>query len=350
VATIVDDERGVPAFRVLVVEDFEPFRHFICSKLRENPDLRVICEVADGLEAVRKAEELQPDLLLLDVGLPTLNGIEAARQIRKLSPNSKIVFVSQESSAEVVQEAFQLGALGYVAKTDAGRDLLLAVSATLRGERFASRRFADHDFTGALHASTPDTIRCDEAFTPLQPPNEEITVCHEAVFYSDDRCLLDELTEFVGAALDAGKAVIIVATESHCDSLLARLQAHGSDMSAAIEQGRYISFDAADALSMFMVNGMPDPVQFIKLFGSLIATAAGTTKVGQARVAVFGECVHLLWAQGNAEAAIQVEKLCNQLAETYEVDILCGYSLNCGQRAMDNFQRICAEHSVVHSR
>ena len=78
-ATIVDDDRGIPAFRVLVVEDFEPFRQFICSKLRENPDLRLVCEVADGLEAVRKAEELQPDLLLVDVGLPTLNGIEATR-------------------------------------------------------------------------------------------------------------------------------------------------------------------------------------------------------------------------------------------------------------------------------
>jgi DNA-binding NarL/FixJ family response regulator len=162
VAIFVEDDRGVPSVRVLLVEDFEPFREFICSKLGENPELRVICQVSDGLEAVRKAEELQPDLLLLDIGLPTLNGIEAARQIRKLAPNSKIVFVSQESSADVVEEAFRLGALGYVAKTDAGSDLLPAVSAALRGERFASSRFADHDFIGALHASTPtvsDAIR-----------------------------------------------------------------------------------------------------------------------------------------------------------------------------------------------
>ena len=151
-ATIVDDDRGIPAFRVLVVEDFEPFRQFICSKLRENPDLRLICEVADGLEAVRKAEELQPDLLLVDVGLPTLNGIEATRQIRKLVPQTKIVFVSQESSADVVADAFRLGAMGYVAKTDAGSDLLLAVSAALRGERFASSKFADYCFIGASKA------------------------------------------------------------------------------------------------------------------------------------------------------------------------------------------------------
>jgi DNA-binding NarL/FixJ family response regulator len=351
VAIIVEDDRGLPAFRVLVVEDFEPFRQFICSKLRENPDLRLICEVADGLEAVRKAEELQPDLLLLDVGLPMLNGIEAARQIRKLAPDSKIVFVSQETSADVLQEAFHLGALGYVAKTDAGIDLLTAVSAALRGETFVSKSLAAHDFTGALRPRTPENIRCDEVFTALQPPNSEITRFHEAVFYSDDRRLLDELTQFVGAALEAGNAVIVVATESHCDSLLARLQAHRSDINAAIEQGRYISFDAADTLSTFMVNGMPDPAQFVELFGSLIATAAEAAKVEQARVVVFGECAHLLWAQGNAEAAIQIEKLADQLAKTYDMDILCAYSLGCVQGGMDShiFQRICAEHSLVHS-
>ena len=102
--------------------------------------------MSDGLEAIYKAEELHPDLILLDVGLPTLNGIEAARQIRKLSPESEILFVSQESSADVVQEAFDLGAMGYVAKTDAGRELLAAVEAICHGRRFVSTRL-----TGSRH-------------------------------------------------------------------------------------------------------------------------------------------------------------------------------------------------------
>jgi DNA-binding NarL/FixJ family response regulator len=96
--------------QVLIVEDSEPFRRFVCSMLDGRPDLQIVCEVSDGLEAVQKAEELQPNLILLDVGLPTLNGIEAARRIRKLSPKSKILFVSQESAADVVGEAFRLGA------------------------------------------------------------------------------------------------------------------------------------------------------------------------------------------------------------------------------------------------
>ena len=124
--------------RILVVEDFEPFRGFIRSTLEKTPDLQIVCEVSDGLEAVQKAVELKPDLILLDIGLPVLNGIEAARQIRKLVPESKIIFLSQESSAEIVQEAFSLGAWGYVVKTSAGRDLLTAVEAVISGKQFVS--------------------------------------------------------------------------------------------------------------------------------------------------------------------------------------------------------------------
>lgn len=88
---IVDD-RYESRVRVLVVEDFEPFRRFVCSTLGQQPNFQVICEVSDGLEAVDKAEELQPTLIVLDIGLPRLSGIEAARRIRNLSPNSKILF------------------------------------------------------------------------------------------------------------------------------------------------------------------------------------------------------------------------------------------------------------------
>jgi DNA-binding NarL/FixJ family response regulator len=98
------------------------------------------------LEAVQKAEELQPDVILLDIRLPKLNGIEVARRIGKVSPGSKIIFVSQESSTYAVQEALGTGARGYVVKIDARRELLECVNAVLRGERFVGRRFSDHDF------------------------------------------------------------------------------------------------------------------------------------------------------------------------------------------------------------
>jgi DNA-binding NarL/FixJ family response regulator len=126
------------SLRVLVVEDFVPFWQFIRSTLAERPDIQVIGEVADGLEGVQKAELLKPDLVLLDIGLPTPNGIEAAVQIRKRAPESRIIFVSQESSWEMVQEALNLGAWGYVLKERTANDLLAAVKAFLEGRQFVS--------------------------------------------------------------------------------------------------------------------------------------------------------------------------------------------------------------------
>jgi DNA-binding NarL/FixJ family response regulator len=124
--------------RILLVEDFEPFRTLIRILLEGKSGLQIIAEVADGQEAVHKAAELKPGLILLDIGLPSLNGIAAARRIRELSPDSKILFVSQESSPEVVQEALSLGASGYVVKTRVASDLLLAVEVVLQGGSFVS--------------------------------------------------------------------------------------------------------------------------------------------------------------------------------------------------------------------
>ena len=124
--------------RILLVDDYEPFRRFVRSTLRKRPSLQIIAEVSDGLEAIQQAEELKPDLILLDIGLPTLNGIEAAREIRKLAPESKIIFVTQESLADVVQEALSMGVLGYVLKAQAGTDLIAAVEAVIEGRQFLS--------------------------------------------------------------------------------------------------------------------------------------------------------------------------------------------------------------------
>jgi DNA-binding NarL/FixJ family response regulator len=131
--------------QILVVEDFEPYRTFVTSLLGEQPGLRVICEVGDGLQAVERARELNPDLILLDIGLPGLSGIEAARQILRVIPQSKIIFLTQETSAEVVHAALNLGACGYVVKSKAGSDLLAAIEAVLKGGRFVSNGLDGHD-------------------------------------------------------------------------------------------------------------------------------------------------------------------------------------------------------------
>jgi DNA-binding NarL/FixJ family response regulator len=152
----------MPSTRVLVAEDFAPFQSWILSTLRKRPEFQIVAEVADGLEAVLKAEELQPDLIILDIGLPSLNGIDAARRISILSPKSKILFMSQESSADVVQEALALGALGYVIKVHAGSELIPAVEAVLRGRQFVSSGLSGHYFTPASDLKT------------LERPNEPL--------------------------------------------------------------------------------------------------------------------------------------------------------------------------------
>src|SRR6201997_4760843 len=143
--------------RVLVVDDNGLFRRFIRSALGKRPELHIVCEVSDGLEAVQKAQELQPDLILLDIGLPTLNGIEAARRIREVSPTSKILFVSENRSPDIAEEALGTGAGGYVVKSDARSELLPAVKAVLEGKRFISASLAGH-FLVTTALSTPQTV------------------------------------------------------------------------------------------------------------------------------------------------------------------------------------------------
>jgi len=144
------------------------------------------------------------------------------------------------------------------------------------------------------------------------------------VFYSNDRQLLDRASQFIGVALNAGNG-----------------------RSGA---GRYIAVDAADTLSSCMVNGVLDSDRFLQSFDNLIFQAANAAQGEHPRVAVFGECADLLWKQGNIEAAIQDEKLCNQLCKRYDVNILCAYSRDNVEGVLDEeVSQICAEHSAVCS-
>jgi DNA-binding NarL/FixJ family response regulator len=129
----------MPPLRTLIVEDYEEFRNVLRLTLPKEDQCIVIGEAQDGLQAVQQAEELQPDLILLDLSLPKLNGMEVLRRIRKLSPHSKVIILSQDSSPDVAQGALRLGAVGYLLKSDAV-DLPLAVEAILRGAVFVSPR------------------------------------------------------------------------------------------------------------------------------------------------------------------------------------------------------------------
>ncbi len=313
--------------------------------------MQVICEASDGLEAVQKAAELQPDLILLDIGLPELDGIEAAQQIRRLSPNSRILFLSQESSVIFVQKSLDVGACGYIMKADAAKELIPAVSAVIRGERFLGVRFAGHDFTTDMQDYDCSRFRETLASVESVPLQEADSVRkHEAYFYSDDRSFLNAFTQFIGTALKARSAVIVVVTESHREHLLPRLQAYGLDIAAAIEQRRFIALDAAETVSMFMVKGVPDRARFFQAADQLITTAAKAARGEHPRVAICGECDPPLWTLGQGTAAIRLEQFWNEITTKYDVDILCGYPLGSfgDEQSSRTFQKICAEHTALH--
>jgi DNA-binding NarL/FixJ family response regulator len=318
------------AIRVFIVDDYEPIRRFVRATLGNSQNFQVIGEASDGLEAVHKAQELQPDLIVLDIGLPTLNGIEVARRIRKLCPGCRIILLSQEASADLAREAFRLGAMGYVVKAHAGSELLAAIEAVSQGRQFVSKGLSGHQ---------------------LFQQQVESAHRHRVQFYLDDEAFLSGVTGFIEAGLKAGNPVIAVATGLHRKSLFERLLARGVDGVAAMEQGLYLSLDVDEALATFMVGDLPDPARFLKIFGDVLSSAAEMAIGEHPQVLACGEFAPILWARGKAEAAVQVEHLTDEVAKTSNVDILCGYVLNNFQRQQEChiYQKICAEHSAVCS-
>jgi DNA-binding NarL/FixJ family response regulator len=324
-------EQPLSPIRILVVDDFEGWRRQVRLLFQARPQWQVIAEVSDGSEAVQKVADLKPDLIVLDIGLPKLNGIEAARGMRHLSPTSTIVFLSLNNDPDVVRAALSTGALGYVHKTDVRRDLLPAIEAVLQGRQFVSSSIKGYKPAHVLAAKAPHL--------------------HEVLFYPDDAVFLDSCTRFIAAALDAGNVAAVVATESHRDGLFQRLKAEGLDVDAEIKHGRYISLDVAKTLSTFMVNDMPDWERFLEVVGGLVSGAAKAGKGEHSRVAMWGECGPLLWAEGKVDAAIRLEQLLNWLTTIYEFDVLCAYALSSfhGEEHGHIFQSICTEHSAAYS-
>ena len=275
--------------KILVVEDHALIRHFICTALRQRAEFQ-ITEAADGLEAVQKAEELQPDLVLVDINLPKLNGFEVTKQVRRLVPNARLLFMSQESSPDVVRTALSLGASGYVQKASAATDLLPAIDAVLAGQRFVS---------GSIALTEP---------TDAPAPRR-----HDILFCSDDAAIVDGLTRFIASAVNAGDGAIALVTESHCTRLLQELRSQGVDIDGAIERGTCRPFDADVA---------PDPVRFLEAIDAVRAAAARAGKA-HPRVAFCGERAGRLWAAGRTAEAVQLEQFCGEL--DHDVDILCVY-------------------------
>src|SRR5882762_8260925 len=170
---------------------------------------------------------------------------------------------------------------------------------------------------------------------------------HVVQFYTDDETLLDSLSSFIGGALGAGQAAVVLATQAHRDGLAQRLKARGLNTASAIQQGRYVPLDAAEILSKVAPNGSPDLSRFADVIGKILAQAQDAAEVKESGIAVFGEMVTLLLMGGNTAAAIQLEQFWNHLAATHSFSLRCAYPMGRFERAEhgEAFAGICAEHT-----
>jgi len=332
--------------RVLLVDDFPAFRDLLRSDLRKIPNLEVIGEASDGLEAVQKFRQLHPDLVLLDLGLPKLNGIEVIRRIKTLSAKAKILIVSADRSPVIVEEAFRSGAGGYLVKSDVARELRFALESVLVGVEYFSRLASD-TIPDKPEPFAPSASNGDQELSHNPLAVDSFSRRHRAGVYFDDQSLSDDLGLFVGKALHSGNAAIVLASPSHRNQLLRNLKSSNLDLEGIYKQGRYIALDASEFLSKTMVHETIDRHRFMDLFDTLVAKA----KIRHRRIASYGECAPILLARGLPEAAIQMEKLASELVNRYDVEILCGYSRRGLQDLMFGpiFQQICTEHSSLHS-
>jgi signal transduction histidine kinase len=188
--------------------------------------------------------------------------------------------------------------------------------------------------------------------TSLAPPanfGDHDHRAHVAQFYADDTFLLESLSRYIGIALGAGDAAIVIATREHRDGLARILKSRGLDVTAALKTGRYVSLDAAETLSTLLVDGWPDATLFAEVIGDLIASTKAISGGEDQRIAVFGEMVSVLWSQGKFDAALRLEQLWTDLARTHVFALRCGYPIQGFDRHehSDVFQKICAEHTGV---
>jgi PAS domain S-box-containing protein len=172
---------------------------------------------------------------------------------------------------------------------------------------------------------------------------------HTVQFYGEDGVLLHELKGYIGSALTAGSSAIVIATEGHIAGLARTLQAHGIDIRKAEAENRYFALTATEVMSQFIVDGRPDPVRFEEVVGALIARAAQSARDENRCVVAFGEMVALLWAEGRAEAALELEKMWNALAKRRSFSLHCAYPMQGFRREElpDSLLEICAEHTGV---
>jgi DNA-binding NarL/FixJ family response regulator len=162
-------------FRIFVADDHEVVRRGLCALLQAQPDWEICGEAADGREALEKAQKLRPDVVILDIGMPSLNGLEATRQILKINPQTRILILTLHDSDQVVREVLNAGARGFLLKSDAARDLVAAVEALRRDKTYFTSKVAAMVLEGFLKQGSPNApVTASPTRGRLTPREREI--------------------------------------------------------------------------------------------------------------------------------------------------------------------------------
>jgi CheY-like chemotaxis protein len=305
---------------VLIVDDQARFRRLLRSLIESQPEYRVCGEASDGMEAIQKVDQLHPDLVLMDINMPRMNGLEATRIIRRESPDCNVVIVSQNDARVTRDQARSADANGFVTKSDLIRDLLPEIG-----------RVAMENISKL--GETKESAAKGEPWCGLladAAPRD-----HIVQLYQDQQFLNRAVCRFAAAAIANGEGVILVPTIAHWDAFRPRLESEGVDVKAAEKRGQLTIVDADNLLPSFMRDGMPDTPVFLGLAASVVSQARGEGRYPKVRW--WGEMVNILWERGDVAASMNLEDLFDQLADQEDIAIFCSF-------LMDNF------NGDVHAR
>jgi CheY-like chemotaxis protein len=298
-------------YRVLVVDDHEPWRRAVCSILERSHGFEIAGEARDGPEAIFKARTLRPDLILLDIDLALVNGIEAARWILADVPESRILFVSEHRSRDVVDAALAAGGHGYVIKSNAGRELAPAMAAVVGGRRYLS---------SGLHETR-----------------------HEIGLYASEGALLAAYARLAQVSLEANHTFVIATSDSRWQQIRRRLEDRGIDVDRARGTGRYRPLDVSEVVSR-LTGASADHVQFAKAAATFLPDPAD---VGL--VVMCGDGAEQLLNDGHADAALRLEQQWDDFATEHRIESFCGYVRPAGGGLSDVLERIRECHSHAHT-
>jgi DNA-binding NarL/FixJ family response regulator len=330
----------VRKLRIVVADDHKMLRESLRGMLGTQADMEVVAEADNGRTAITLTQDLQPDIVIMDVSMPGMNGLEATERLTEQCPSSRVVILTRHSEAAYVQPLLQGGASGLVLKQSTSDELLRAIRLVATGKTFIDsgltrrlvarmKRRTESRAAASKRATREDAEPWGGLLARAGPRD------HIVQLYQDQQFLIRAVSRFAASAIANGEGVILVPTAAHWEAFRPCLEADGVDTRAALERGQLTVHDADAFLPRFMRGAMPEAPVFLALAAEVIAAARGGGRYPKVRW--WGEMVNILWERGDVAGSMKLEDQFDRLAHEHEIAIFCSF-------VMDNFS------GAVHSR